>query len=79
MGIIPLFDWGEANALFYGKIYFKSINQDRGLKLFFQKVTNYVLIFSFNIKYPKQKRENAYLTKSNFYAIRINHFFLFLI
>ena len=22
MGIIPLFDWGEANALFYEKIYF---------------------------------------------------------
>jgi len=22
MGIIPLFYWGEANALFFGKIYF---------------------------------------------------------
>jgi hypothetical protein len=22
MGIIPLFDWGEANALFYEKIHF---------------------------------------------------------
>ena len=28
---------------------------------------------------PKQQRENAYLIKCNFYAIRINYFFLFLI
>ena len=27
----------------------------------------------------KVARENAYLTKRNLYAIRINHFFLFLI
>jgi len=27
MGIIPLFDWGEANALFYGKIYFNQLSQ----------------------------------------------------
>ena len=33
MGIIPLFDWGEANALFYGKIFL--INKARSrIKVF---------------------------------------------
>ncbi len=31
MGIIPLFDWGEANALFLWKNLLKSIKPDRGL------------------------------------------------
>ena len=43
------------------------------IKVIFLKMTNYVLIliFSFDIRDPKQPRENAYLTKSNCYAIRI--------
>jgi len=42
-------------------------------KVIFSKVINYglILIFSFFIRYLKQPRENAYLTKSNCYAIRI--------
>jgi len=32
MGIIPLFDWGEANALFLWKNLLESIKPDRGLK-----------------------------------------------
>ena len=78
MGIIPLFDWGEANALFFME-KFTFINKARSrIKVIFSK-SDLFLIFSFEIRSPKQARENAYLTKSNFYAIIINHFFLFLI
>jgi len=31
------------------------------IKVISQKVTNYGLIFSFDIRYSKQPRENAYL------------------
>ena len=32
MGIIPLFDWGEANALFFMGNWLQSIKSDRWLK-----------------------------------------------